>query len=126
MAALASVVDDVASKLDVARTRKPELGAMAAVAAVILALGVQSLSPVNQRLSRLEQAEIDLHTAQIERAETVGQFDEFRENSLSRLSQIEERLDDMQGDRFTSEDSRWQALMDAIRESQEKHAHGPD
>lgn len=126
MAALASVVDDVASKLDVARTRKPELGAMAAVAAVILALGVQSLSPVNQRLLRLEQAEIDLHAAQIERAQTVGQFDEFRENSLSRLRQIEERLDDMQGDRFTNEDARWQALMDAIRKSQEAHSHGPD
>lgn len=124
MAALATVVDDVATKLDVARTRKPELGAMAAVAAVIIALGVQSLSPVNSRLERLEGAADILAQEQLRRAQIVGQFDEFRENSLSRLGRLEERIDDTQGNRFTDEDARWQELLRTIKEEQESRDNG--
>ena len=102
-----SIVDtikDIGQKLDQQRTRRPELGALATTALVVLTIGALALAPLNMRMSSLENQLHSMQTAEIETAITLGEFGAAREALTHRVSEIEKNQNVMGGNRFTKQD----------------------
>lgn len=109
---LAHTLDSVADKLDVQRTKRPELSAMAAVAAVILAVGGATLWPISQRIGLVEFQQQWQQQIISERGEIIGRFSADRDHIQSEISALRKRVDEMSSDRFTKQDG--QRLEDKV------------
>ena len=101
LAALAGQVDglsdtlrDIADKLDAQRTRRPEMGALATWAIVILTIGALAFAPVSARLSNLEEISHRGAEIMMERAEIIGGAKADLEEHNGRLERLERFLDE--------------------------------
>lgn len=95
---------DLGDKLDTHRTRRPELGGLAAVAAVVLTIGAMAMSPMNNRLHTAERAIEQTRADVNERAEVLGRYGADRDYIMQELENLRAVQRSMQGDRFTKQD----------------------
>jgi len=100
LAALAGQVDglsdtlrDIADKLDAQRTRRPEMGALATWAIVILTIGALAFAPISSRLSNLENVAYKGADIMMERAEVIGSATSELAEHGARIDRLERQLD---------------------------------
>ena len=100
LAALAGQVDglsdtlrDIADKLDAQRTRRPEMGALATWAIVILTIGALAFAPISARLHTIESAAFTASGVLMERAQIIGAAEQELEEHSERLERLERYVD---------------------------------
>jgi len=107
------VLSDIADKLDKARTSKPELGALATVASVVLLIGVMAFAPVYREMDANTQAHDVFAGLLTDRAMVIA-------DSAARLKYLEDashslekRMIGVEANRFNRQDA--QALESELR-----------
>lgn len=99
-------------KLDETRTKRPELGALASVAAVILTLVGAIMWPAYERMNRLEGRDLAQQQTLSQRGVVIGEFASDRRHMETELGQLRADVNAMQSNRFTKLDG--QRLEDKI------------
>jgi hypothetical protein len=99
-----SILQDIASKLDQQRTRKPELSSIAAVCSVLLVIWGLSLTPIYWRIDRMFQKLDTVSKVQAENIGVVSQYKADREYFNQELARIKLWEDSTTNNRYTKED----------------------
>lgn len=111
---LSSTVSDLAKKLDIARTRRPEIGAIAAVASVIITIGVLAMAPVYSSIERQEVFDAYVNETLSERAALIARSTTRLDHVEGDIESVESRLLEVEKSRFTADDGR--ALEERLRD----------
>lgn len=111
---LSSTVSDLAKKLDIARTRRPEMGAIASVAAVIITIGVLAMAPVYSAIERQEIFDAYVNEKLSDRAALIARSTTRLDHVEVDMESVESRLLHVEKSRFTADDGR--ALEERLRD----------
>lgn len=91
-------------KLDQQRTKRPDIGAFAGWAAVILTMVAMAYAPLAWRMSDHEATLDQLTSRQFENSQIVGEYSVERQHVRDAITRLENKVDSTQSNRFTKED----------------------
>ena len=106
LAGLSKTVDDLSGKLDQARTKKPELSAVASVVAVIITIGTLALMPAYVSIEKQDRFDRQVSQTHVENAATMARSTTRLDHVEGEISDIEKRLLEVEKSRFTADDGR--------------------
>ena len=122
VASLSDTVKDMAVKLDTARTRKPEMGAMASVAGVIIIILTLVMAPVYREMSRQGKIDDIVYKELADRTSLISRSTTRLDHAEQSLTEVECRLLKVEKTRYTPTDAQRdnESLRDEIYRYLEK------
>lgn len=116
--AMHTAITDIADKLDVARTKRPDMQGVAAVVGVLIIIFGLAIAPSYWRLDRAEGSLASVLAIQSERGGIIAGYRSDREHLLREIERLEDQVADIRGSRFTGEDGR------QLRDKLDRHIEG--
>jgi len=103
---LNDTLKDFGSKLDVARTKKPDMAAFGTWATVLLMFMGMASAGFIFRMSQHERFLETLNARQIENIEIIGAYKEDKANVHKQLDALQKQAVDIMNNRFTKDDGQ--------------------
>ena len=106
VSSLTDTMKDLAVKLDQTRTRRPDMGALASWAAVLLVIMGMTYAPLALRMSQHEETLKVNAATNREQDKMVGSYVTERQYIREELESLRSQTFQMRGDRFTKQDGQ--------------------